>query len=166
MPEEVRSCKEWGRKDSEKHTRRPWLKKDPNSTLCFHAIIADAILLLSPNASCLEQGECVCAQLLSRVQLFATPWTRACQALLSEGFSRQEYWSELPFPPQGRGFSRPRKPTHVSGIGRRILKTEPSGKPMEQEVASVKESIQMTYSNCFWHLCPQSFNLFNGIRES
>ena len=120
MPEEVRSCKEWGRKDSEKHTRRPWLKKDPNSTLCFHAIIADAILLLSPNASCLEQGKCVCAQLLSRVQLFATPWTRACQALLSKGFSRQEYWSELPFPPQGRGFSRPRKPTHVSGIGRRI----------------------------------------------
>ena len=36
---------------------------------------------------------------LSRVQLFATPWTVACQAPLSMGFSRQEYWSGLPFPP-------------------------------------------------------------------
>ena len=35
---------------------------------------------------------------LSRVQLFATPWTVAHQAPLSMGFSRQEYWSGLPFP--------------------------------------------------------------------
>ena len=31
----------------------------------------------------------------------ATPWTVACQAPLSMGFSRQEYWSELPFPSPG-----------------------------------------------------------------
>ena len=35
---------------------------------------------------------------LSRVRLFATPWTVAYQAPLSMGFSRQEYWSGLPFP--------------------------------------------------------------------
>ena len=35
---------------------------------------------------------------LSRVQLFATPWTVAYQAPPSMGFSRQEYWSGLPFP--------------------------------------------------------------------
>ena len=35
---------------------------------------------------------------LSRVRLFATPWTVAHQAPPSMGFSRQEYWSELPFP--------------------------------------------------------------------
>ena len=34
----------------------------------------------------------------SRVQLLVTPWTVARQAPLSMGFSRQEYWSELPFP--------------------------------------------------------------------
>ena len=34
----------------------------------------------------------------SRVQLFATPWTVAHQAPPSMGFSRQEYWSGLPFP--------------------------------------------------------------------
>ena len=38
---------------------------------------------------------------LSRVRLFATPWTVAHQAPLSVGFSRQEYWSVLPFPSPG-----------------------------------------------------------------
>ena len=38
---------------------------------------------------------------LSRVRLFATPWTVARQAPLSMGFSRQEYWSGLPFPSPG-----------------------------------------------------------------
>ena len=38
---------------------------------------------------------------LSRVRLFATPWTTAHQAPPSMGFSRQEYWSGLPFPPLG-----------------------------------------------------------------
>ena len=37
----------------------------------------------------------------NRVQLFATPWNRARQALLSMGFFRQEYWSGLPCPPPG-----------------------------------------------------------------
>ena len=37
----------------------------------------------------------------SHVQLFVTPWTVACQAPLSMGFSRQEYWSGLPCPPPG-----------------------------------------------------------------
>ena len=40
-------------------------------------------------------------QLFSRVQLFATPWTVACQAPLTMGFSMQEYWSGLPFPSLG-----------------------------------------------------------------
>ena len=31
----------------------------------------------------------------------ATPWTVACQIPLSMGFSRQEYWNGLPFPPPG-----------------------------------------------------------------
>ena len=35
------------------------------------------------------------------VQLYTTPWTIACQAALSMGFSRHKYWSELPCPPPG-----------------------------------------------------------------
>ena len=37
-------------------------------------------------------------KLLSCVQLFVTPWTVACQAPLSMGFSQQAYWSGLPCP--------------------------------------------------------------------
>ena len=37
----------------------------------------------------------------SRVRLFATPWTVTCQAPLSMGFSRLEYWNGLPCPPPG-----------------------------------------------------------------
>ena len=44
---------------------------------------------------------CVHAQSLSHVQLSATPWITAHQAPLSMGFSRQEYWNGLPFPPPG-----------------------------------------------------------------
>ena len=43
----------------------------------------------------------ICAQLLSSVWLFSTPWAVACQAPLSMGYSRQEYWSGLPFPSPG-----------------------------------------------------------------
>ena len=48
-------------------------------------------------------GAVCCAVLscLSRVPLSATSWTRAHQAPLSMGFSRQEYWSGLPCPPPG-----------------------------------------------------------------
>ena len=38
---------------------------------------------------------------LSRVRLFVTPWAVAHQASPSMGFSRQEYWSGLPFPSPG-----------------------------------------------------------------
>ena len=37
--------------------------------------------------------------MLSHIQLFAIPWTVACQAPLSMGFSRKEYRSQLAFPP-------------------------------------------------------------------
>ena len=40
-------------------------------------------------------------KLLSRVRLFATPWTVAYQVPLSMGFSRQECWNVLPFPSPG-----------------------------------------------------------------
>ena len=44
----------------------------------------------------------VYAKSLSHIQLFETLWTVACQAPLSLGFSRQEYWSGLPFPSSGK----------------------------------------------------------------
>ena len=43
----------------------------------------------------------LCVQSVSRISLFASPWTAGCQAPLSMEFSRQEYWSKLPFPVSG-----------------------------------------------------------------
>ena len=66
---------------------------------------------------------------LSHVQLFATPWTVARQAPLSMGFSRQEYWSGLPFPSPGHlpdpGIE-PRSPALEADA----LTSEPPGKPI------------------------------------
>ena len=49
---------------------------------------------------CRKHTACVRSH-VRRAQLFATLWTEAHQAPLSMGFSRQEYWSRLPFPSPG-----------------------------------------------------------------
>ena len=62
-------------------------------------------------------------------RLFATPWTVAYQAPLSMGFSRQEYWSGLPFPSPGdlpNPGIEPWSPTLQADA----LTSEPPGKPM------------------------------------
>ena len=49
---------------------------------------------------CFYQSLCACVvRHFSHDRLFATPWTVACQAPLSMGFSSQEYWSGLSCPP-------------------------------------------------------------------
>ena len=53
------------------------------------------------NAIILAGCLCVCVQSLSCVPLFVTLWMVAHQGPLSTGFSRQEYWNGLPFPPPG-----------------------------------------------------------------
>ena len=66
---------------------------------------------------------------LSRVQLLVTPWTAAYQAPPSMGFSRQEYWSGLPFPSPGAlpdpGIE-PKSPTLQADA----LSSEPPEKPV------------------------------------
>ena len=67
-------------------------------------------------------------KLLSRVRLFATPWTVAYQALPSMGFSRQECWSGLLFPSPGdlpNPGIEPGSPTLQADA----LPSEPPGKP-------------------------------------
>ena len=53
------------------------------------------------------------AYMLSRVQLFATPWTAAHWTPLSLEFSRQEYWRGLPFPSPGDLFDSGIEPTSL-----------------------------------------------------
>ena len=74
----------------------------------------------------------VCCAVLScfnHVQLFATLWTVAHQAPLSMGFSRQEFWSGLPFPPPGDLPDPGIKPTPPASpaLADRFFTTEPSG---------------------------------------
>ena len=68
---------------------------------------------------------------LSHVQLFATLWTVAYQASLSMGFSRQEYWSGLPFPSPG-DLPDPGIEPRSSALEADALTSEPPGKPGEK----------------------------------
>ena len=70
----------------------------------------------------------VVVQLLNLVHLFVTPWTIALQAPLSIGFSRQEYWSGLPFPPPGDLPNPGMKPKSPALAGR-FFTAGPPGKP-------------------------------------
>jgi len=71
---------------------------------------------------------CVCVQSLTHVWLFATTRTVACQAPLSIVFSRQEYWSGLPFPPPGDLPNPGIKPVSPALAGG-FFTTEPLGSP-------------------------------------
>ena len=71
------------------------------------------------------------------VWLFATPRTVAYQAPLSMGFSRQEYWSVLPFPPPGY-LPNPRIKPASPALADGFFATEPSGKPQtEVDICSI-----------------------------
>ena len=70
---------------------------------------------------------CVYVQSLSRVQLFATPWTVAHQTPLSMGFPRQEYWSGWPFSPPGH-LSNPGIQPVTPALQANSLPTELPGK--------------------------------------
>ena len=66
--------------------------------------------------------------LFSHLRLFATPWTVARQVLLSMGFSRQEYWSGLPFPLPG-DLPDPEIEPGSPALEADALTSEPPGKP-------------------------------------
>ena len=70
----------------------------------------------------------VCMCPFSRVQLFVASWAVALQAPLSMGFSRQEYWSGLPFPPLGDLPNPEIEPSSPASSGG-FFTTEPPGKP-------------------------------------
>ena len=70
----------------------------------------------------------VCAQAVGRVRLLETPRTAAHQAPLSMEFSRQEYWSGLPFPTPG-DFPDLEIELKSPALSGRFFTTEPPGKP-------------------------------------
>ena len=76
----------------------------------------------------LDLGQRICVCVLSRVQLFATPWTVAHQAPLPMELSRQEDWSGLPFPTSGDPPNLGNKPSSPALTGGFFI-TEPPEKP-------------------------------------
>ena len=67
-------------------------------------------------------------KLLHCVRLFGTPWTIGYQAPLSMGFSRQEYWSGLPFP-SPEDLPDPGIEPGSPALQADALTSEPAGKP-------------------------------------
>ena len=98
-----------------------WTFKSMNEGIFYLALSSPAFI------ECL----CVCVQLLSYSQLFTTPWTTACQAPLSMEFSRQEYWSGLPFPTPRYLPNTENKPMSLesSALAGRFFASAPPGKP-------------------------------------
>ena len=75
---------------------------------------------------------------LSRVQLFATPWTIAYPASPSIGFPRQRYWSGLPFPSPG-DFLNPGIESRSPALQADALPSEPPGKAWCLHAATKKK---------------------------
>ena len=100
--------------------------------LCGPVFESQSCHLGLPDSSVGKESVCnagvkVKVKSLSSVRLFATPWTVAYHASSSMGFSRQEYWSKLPFPSAedlpNPGI-KPRSPTLKADV----LPSEPLGK--------------------------------------
>ena len=93
---------------------------------CFCTIVSQTMI---------SQIPCVC---ISCVQLFATPWTVAHQAPTSMGFSRQEYWSGLPFASPG-DLPNPGIEPRSPALQADALTSEPPGKPIDDSSIMLKK---------------------------
>ena len=114
------------------------------SSLAIHRGLASAPLL-------------VCS-VFSHVQLFATPWTVAHQAPLSMGFSRQKYWSGLPFPPPGdlpHPRIKPMSPASPALAGRFFLPLRHLGSPQNPQGYQNPQMLKsLIYSGVVWNYQP------------
>ena len=87
-----------------------------------------------------------------------TPWTATCQATLSMGFSRQEYWSGLPSPPPGdlpNPSIEPRSPT-----------LEADSLPAESHQGRQSTDSMQTLPNYQWHFSQNWNNFFFNLYET
>ena len=89
---------------------------------------------------------------LSHVRLFATPWTVAYQAPPSVGFSRQEYWSGLPFPSPG-DLPNPGIEPRSPALQADALPSKPPGTLKVKQFESKETNLQIQLS-CIY---PESF---------
>ena len=111
-----------------------------------------------------------CVHTFVRLSLFVTPWTAARQAPLSMGFSRQEYWSGLPFPPPGHRPNtgvEPKSPASAGGFFTisAIWKAPYCGTPVQNIDALLTwEQIPVIESARFYH--SNSLNTVNWLERT
>ena len=77
---------------------------------------------------------------LSCVPLFSTPWTAAYRDPLSREFSRQEYWSGLPFPSPG-DLPNPGMEPRSPALQADALPSEPPGKPIRTFIHTINKKL-------------------------
>ena len=143
-------------------THVSWLGSSGDSFQCLY------ILFQSPLTynTAWKKVKVLAAQLC---WLSATPVTVACQAPLSKGFSRQEYWSRLPYPSPREVPApgiQPKSPASQADS----LPSEPPGKPQHcmRDLQTLvcfplcKESILSTLCLCYFSLCPY---LSGGLQD-
>ena len=111
---------------------RPEIKYKLKQQAVFRAVLSLGIMTV-----------CVCVKSLSRVRFFATPWTVARHAPLSMGFSKQEYWSGLPFPSPG-DLPNPGIKSGSSALQADALSSEPPRKPEDQKYPDPLETTATT----------------------
>ena len=127
--------------------------------------------------SCQFQMWACLLSLFSRVQLFATLWIVACQALLSMRFSRQAYWSGLPCLPPG-DLPNPGSESRYPALQADSLPSEPPGKPKPATIfpylgnvtASqlIKYNFRIMLTHCFFYiitLFPKQTWIFKHLKH-
>ena len=82
-------------------------------------------------------------KLLSRVRLFAIPWTVAYQAPLSMGFSSQECWSGLPVDPSPGDLPNPGIEPGSPALQADTVPSEPPGKPILVKILKLKTELRL-----------------------
>ena len=102
---------------------------------------------------------------LSRVQLFVTLWTVVYRTTQSMEFSRQEYWSGLPFPSPGE-FPNPGIKPRSPALQADTLLSEPPGKPHWEKIVLLNyctDGVRALFLFLFsrqqtvlWRLCPST----------
>ena len=95
-----------------------------------------------------------CVQSLSRVQLFVMARTVARQAPLSMEFSRQDYWSRLPFPPPGYLPNPGIEAMSLASLALagRFFTTVPPGKPTMEYQSAIKKNGMLPFAATWMQL--------------
>ena len=105
-----------------------------------------------------------CAQTLSRVRLFATPWTVSLQAPLSMGFPSPEYWSGLPFPSPGDLPSPGIKPAFLTSpaLAGRFFTTSGTWETLMSEVSVLQDEESSGFTAMYIYITLLNCTLKNG----